>query len=392
MYKNAPTSDIDYYDDNVILDPYPFYKQMRDLAPAVWMNKHDVWFISRFEDVNASLRNAEVFCSGKGVSMNPEVNDGMHGNMVMQDDPAHAAMRKVFMEPMRPAGLAQIQENIRATADAHIEKLVKQKHFDAVKDLAWFLPLNIVTELIGVDEEGKANMLGWATGVFNAFGHPSNQRTKDGMSDVRALMNYVQQNVTRDMLVKGGWADRLFVAADEGKISQEQASYLMFDYMIPSLDTTINATSNAIWLFSKNPDQWDLLREDPSLIPNTINEIIRVEPPVRAFVRHLTKDFDVDGIALKKGDRAFVSYASGCRDERKFENPERFDIKRKNANNHLGFGRGVHMCAGANLARLEITSLLESLIERVSRFECEEPERIPHNTLRGIASLPTTAH
>ena len=392
MARNIPSSDLDYYGDDIILDPYPFYKQMRDLAPAVWLSKYDMWLISRYEDVNACLLNPEVFCSSRGVTMNPEMNAIQGGNMLMSDDPAHSEMRKVYMGPLDPKALGQIRETIQVSADAHIEKLVQQKHFDAVKDLAWFLPLTIVTDLIGLDEEGKANMLDWAAGAFDAFGHPSTARAQQGMIKMQALANYVQNKVTRDMLVKDGFADRLFTAADEGKIPASQPPLMMFDYIIPSLDTTINAISNAIWLFCENPDQWALIREKPALIPGAINEIVRMDPPIRAFSRVLTRDFDIDGIVLKEGDRAIMSYASGCHDERKFKDPDKFDITRKNVIDHLGFGKGVHSCAGANLARLEIRCVLESLINRVEWFECGEPRRVPHNTLRGMASLPTTVH
>jgi cytochrome P450 len=333
-----------------------------------------------------------VFCSGKGVTLNPDLNAGMGGNMVMQDAPTHTSMRKVFIKPLLPQGISEVRDQIKNSADAHIEKLVQRKHFDAVEDLSLFLPMNIVTNLIGIDDEGKENMLGWAAGVFNAFGHPDSPRTQTGMLDVKALMDYVQQKVTRDMLVKGGWGDLLFKAADEGKITHEQATFMMFDYMIPSLDTTINATSNAVWLFSENPEQWDLLRENPSLIPNAINEILRMEAPIRSFNRHLTKDFDIGGVTLKEGSSVFLSYASASLDERKFENPEKFDISRKNASEHVGFGMGPHSCPGSNLARLEIRSLLEGLLSRVKRFECGQPVRVPHNTLRGIKSLPVTVH
>lgn len=392
IIDSIPTSDMDYYADELILDPYPFYKKMRDFAPAVWLSRYDAWFVSRYEDVTAGLQNPDVFCSGKGVTLNPVVNEGMGGNMVMQDAPAHTSMRKVFIKPLLPQGISEVRDQIKTSAEAHIDKLVQRKHFDAVEDLSLFLPMNIVTNLIGIDDEGKENMLGWAAGVFNAFGHPDSPRTQAGMLDVKALMDYVQQKVTRDMLVKGGWGDLLFKAADEGKITHEQATFMMFDYMIPSLDTTINATSNAVWLFSKNPEQWDLLRENPSLIPNTINEILRMEAPIRSFTRSLAKDFEIEGITLKQGSYAFLSYASASLDERKFENPEKFDISRKNASEHVGFGMGPHSCPGSNLARLEIRSLLEGLLSRVKRFECGEPVRVPHNTLRGIKSLPVTVH
>jgi cytochrome P450 len=185
----------------------------------------------------------------------------------------------------------------------------------------------------------------------------------------------------------GSWADRIFQAAERGEVEPERCPVLMRDYLGPSLDTTIFATANLIMLFGKNPEQWDLVRNDPALIPNAINESLRLESPIRGFTRHLTTDAVIDGVSIPGGSRVLLLYASANRDERKWQDAERFDVRRR-ASDHLGFGNGTHMCAGLHLARLEMTALLEVLVGKVVRFEIGEPVLALNNVLRGLVSLP----
>jgi len=184
---------------------------------------------------------------------------------------------------------------------------------------------------------------------------------------------------------------KLYEAAEAGELRPEQVGPVMGDYLGPSLDTTILATGSTIALFAKHPDQWDKLRANPALIPNAVNEAIRLESPVQGFSRVLTDEFSVEDQRLHKGARVLVMYASGNRDERHWDDPERFDITRR-ANEQLGFGHGIHTCMGANLARMEISALLSALVRRVERFELHEETRISNNVLRGFKSLKLTAH
>lgn len=131
------------------------------------------------------------------------------------------------------------------------------------------------------------------------------------------------------------------------------------------------------------------MRADPSLIPNAINEAIQLETPMRAFSRYVASDFTIEGDTLLAGSRALIVYASANRDERKWQDAERFDVKRESAE-HVGFGLGTHMCAGGSLARMEMTTVLEALAKRVHRFELLEAKRDLHNTLRGLSRLRVT--
>ena len=168
-----------------------------------------------------------------------------------------------------------------------------------------------------------------------------------------------------------------------------QGPSLLLDYINPSLDTTIGAISHLLRLLADNPDQWDLLRADPTLIPHAINEAIRVESPVRGFTRVATADHRIDEVALPRGARVLMLFGSANRDERKWTDPERFDITRK-PSDHLGFGFGIHSCVGMNLARLEMRCLLEAMIPRVARIDVDTVTMSGNQVLRVIESMNAT--
>ena len=381
----VPTFNEDFWSDEVIGNPYPYYKQLRDLGPAVWLSQHDAWAITRHDSVREALRNGEVFSSAHGCMMNDQTNNAMEGVMLCSDDPVHRKLRNVFARPLMPAALAPLKIRLSELAERHIDKLIAGGTFDAVTDLAHFLPLSVVTELVGLSEEGKTNMLVWAAGIFNAFGPDTHVRTLKGIEILQQAFTYLQ-TVKRESLDPEGWGAALFAAADRGEVTYQSATAMLVDYVTPSLDTTINATSSAIWLFARNPDQWDKLRESPKLMSGFIDEVVRLESPIRAFSRYVTRDYEMGGVVLPAGSRALMLYACANRDERRYADPDRFDITR-DARDHVGFGFGTHLCAGMHLAKLEITVLFEILTRRVRRFKLLGEGRNLHNTLRGLATL-----
>ncbi len=389
-HRSGPVFAPDFWSDAVILDPYPHYDTLRSAGPAVWLAANGAWALTQYDTVRAALLDAATFSSASGCMMNEPMNAATQGIMLCSDDPEHLAMRRLFARPLQPKALAELRPRFEALAAAKVGTLLSGGSFDAVRDLAHFLPLAVVTELVGLDDEGRASMLTWAAGIFDAFGPLSSPRTLTGLEIAQQVIAYVRERVKRTNLVPGGWGEALFLAADRGEISETTARMMLVDYLTPSLDTTINATSAAIELFAKNPDQWDALRTDPTLIPHAINEVIRLESPIRAFARLVTRDVVIGDARLEAGDRALMLYACANRDPAKYLLPDRFDITRR-PSDHLGFGMGTHLCAGMHLAKLEITVLLETLLRRVARFEVAKPVRRPHNTLRGLASLETVA-
>jgi cytochrome P450 len=168
------------------------------------------------------------------------------------------------------------------------------------------------------------------------------------------------------------------------------AALASLDYMGPSLDTTVFGISSGVWLFANHPDQWDLVRNDPSLIPAAINEILRMEAPIQDFSRYVARDYDLDGVSLPEGSRAIIFYGAANRDPRQFPDPDRFDVRRDNAGRHMAFGAGPHACLGMNLARLEMRALFTALARKVTRFHVEVEERALNNILRGFSKLIVT--
>jgi cytochrome P450 len=390
MAVSRPESDIDLYTEEALLDPFPRYRDLRNLGGAVWLSRYNMFVLSRYDDVREALRNWEVFSSAAGVAMNEPMNAALAGNTLCSDEPLHDVLRGVITKPLSPIAVRSLSDEIDTEAERLVERLVAQKSFDAASDLGRHLPVSIVSNLVGLPESGRERMLDWAAANFDCFG-PLNERTMTAFETVKEMVDYAHKEAVPGKLKPGGWAAMIYEAADRGEISHAQCPAMMNDYMGPSLDTTIFAVSSAIWLFAQNPEQWDAVRADPSLIPNAVNEVLRLETPIQGFSRVATRDHVVDGVNIPAKSRVIVLYGSANRDERKWADLERFDVRRR-ASEHLAFGQGPHTCAGAPLARLEIKALLTALAKRVRRFELGETKRAINNVLRGFESVKVTVH
>ena len=390
MSKNVPDVDVDLYALDALDEPYDNYRLFRDTAAVVRLPKYDLYVLSRFTDVQAALKNTAIFSSASGAAMNDAMNHALTGAMLSSDEPLHGFLRSIVGRPFTPQRLAALREDMTRRAEALAERLCEQRDFDAATDLAQHLPLSVVSELVGLPEEGRDRMLIWAAATFNSFAPRGVPLAESALPIIQEMVAYAA-GCTPERVKPGSWTAQLYEAADRGEIDFARAGALMLDYLGPSLDTTIFATSNAVALFAKHPEQWRKLRGNPGKIPNAINEVVRLESPIQAFSRLVIEDFEIEGQTLEAGDRVLMMYGSANRDERRWDNPEAFDIERHNAD-HLGFGHGVHTCLGANLARLEISALLAALIKRVDHFEAHDSVRAINNLLRGYQSLRVTAH
>jgi cytochrome P450 len=199
------------------------------------------------------------------------------------------------------------------------------------------------------------------------------------------MFAWLATSCTPDRMLSGGFATTIHEAAARGDIPPEAVIPLMAGYSIPAFDTTISTIGSAIWLFARFPEQWDVVRSDPGLIPSAINEVLRFEAPIPLFARVLTTSYRN---LLEEGERVLLLFGSANRDERHFPDPDHFDVRR-NPVDHLTFGYGIHGCPGQGLAKMEIQAVLEALARRVSRFEIEAPPRRELNNMtRALASLP----
>lgn len=386
-----PTFDVDLYSDAVLDDPYDLYRELRNAGPVVHLSRYGFYALPRYDDVRAALGDWQRFSSAKGVAMNDQMNDILAGTVIATDPPEHMRLRKILERPIAPKEVAALRGRIVELAEALAARLSEMDAFDAASDLAHYLPLTVVSELIGLPEEGRQRILAWAAASFDIMAAAGAPRMEEAGHIMGEMMEYVMDPSLPERLRPDGWAARLFNAVETGEIAPGQPEVMIQGYLNPSLDTTIFATTNLIWLFARYPDQWQELRENPALVPRAINEAIRLESPIQHFSRVTTEDVQIDGSLIPAHSRILVMYGSANRDERHYQMAEKFDVRRENSD-HLGFGYANHMCVGMNLAKLEITALVQALLPRISRFELVDAKRARNNLLRGFESLKVRVH
>jgi cytochrome P450 len=384
----APSLDIDLFEDSAVDDPWPGYQRVRDAGPVVFLERYDVWAMARYDEVRASLRDWETYSSAQGTALNARANARTEGRLLTSDPPLHDQLRSVLAHRLLPRQLRQISGTIDDTAEQLVDGLLGQDEFDAVTDLAQALPLNIVLDLIGLPQEGRDKILGWADAAFAAQG-PEGPATDAAWPRLEEQLAFLATQATRDQLTPGSMGRAIYEAADEGRIPHSSCLPLMSAYATAGLDTTINAIGSVVYYFANHPDQWEIVRARPELIPNAFNEILRIESPVQFFTRVTTRPVEVDGTTLPEGARVLMMFASANRDERRWEDPTTFDVTRLAAE-HLAFGYGVHGCAGQALARFEGHAVLKALADRVAGFEVHSAERRLHPLIRGFKSLQTS--
>lgn len=378
-------ADIDLFSDEVLLDPYPAYQAMRESGAVVHSTRYGVWVVPRYAEVRSVLRDWRTFSSAAGTAMDDEVNRLRAGNIISTDPPEHDALRDVLSAQLSARALGALQGDIEARAQSLVDALVASGGGDIVTGLAEPLPLHVVADLVGFPPEGREGLLTWVEASFNTFG-PMNQRTRESIPKLQGVWSYLRSVSEPGRLAPGGLGAAIFAAAERGAITPEQRLPLLFAYATAGIDTTVNALSSAVWLLAGHRDQWEALRQDPSLAAGAMNETLRLESPIQCFTRLAGTDSRIADTAIPAGSRVLVLFGSANRDERKWTDPDRFDIRRAAAD-HVAFGYGVHSCAGQYLARLEGQIVLSVLARSVTSISVVGAERKRNNVLRGFRHL-----
>jgi cytochrome P450 len=385
--RGIPRYGNNIYTTDAIVDPYPHYARLRQLGPVVWLSRHRVYALPRYTECKAVLRDDETFLSGKGVALNRLTNLMSRGTTLISDGAEHDQRRKLVAHRLLPRALHGLEEDVATLAAQVVDSVLTQGEVDGVEDLAYALPMAVVPDLIGWPRDQRDHLLPWGAATFNILG-PMNRHAITSLHASLRMLLFSRRVVRERSLIEGSVGHEVLLAADAGKVSRSECAPLMIDYIAPSLDTTISAISNALHLFATHPDQWQLLREDCSRIPNAVNEVLRYESPLRAFSRLAARDADVADHTIPAGARVLVIYSSANRDEREWDDPDTFDI-RHDANRQLAFGQGAHACAGQGLARLETQAMLRALVERVERIELSAPPTWAiNNVIRRHERLP----
>lgn len=385
-----PELDIDPFDPAFLADPFAFHPALRDTAPLVWLPSIGCYAMARHAEVTAALKDHATFVSGRGVGLADFAREEpwrAPSLLLEADPPLHDRTRGLMQRIASLPALRKVMPEWQAKADTLIESLVGTGPFDAVPALAEAFPLSVFPDLIGLREEGRENLIPYATVAFNAFG-PRNALLAEAMDAARDATEWVAQSCKRDMLTPGGWGAQVYDAADRGECSHDEAERLVRSFLTAGVDTTVNGIATVVQAFAAFPDQWQRLRAEPALARKAVEESLRWGGTVQTFFRTTARDVDIAGSTIPEGAKVLLFLAAANRDPRRWDDPDRFDIGRQ-ASGHVGFGFGIHQCLGQMVARMEAEAVVNALLPRVAEIRGTAPVTYRlNNTLHAIGTLP----
>jgi 4-methoxybenzoate monooxygenase (O-demethylating) len=386
----CPRSELDPFSDEFLADPFPFLDELREAGPVVHLDRYGAFAVARHDQVQAVLRDPRVFSSaaGTGLANIAVENPWRKPSILLEvDPPVHTRNRKVVARALAPRSLTYLQGIFDTKAEELASGLVTRGSFDAVPDLAEIFPTRVFPDAFGIRRDGRKQLLAYGAMVFNGQG-PRNHLFESSMVGAEDVIGWITEQCSRSSLRPDGLGALIYAGADAGEVTEDEAALLVRSFLSAGLDTTVSALALGVLDFVRFPGQWQALREDPSLARGAFEEVVRIEAPVMNFFRTTTEPVELAGTSLPAGAKVMVSFAGANRDPRRWEQPDRFDIRRKTAG-HLGYGTGVHNCVGQVIARMEGEAVLRALAARVSSWHLTgEPRPRLNNSLRGLDTLP----
>jgi len=385
--KEAYVLDDDIFNAGAVRNARTVDDNLRELAPVVKLSRENITMIARYDHVSAGLRDWKSFSSTSRPWHDPK---SVRPELLLTDDPPkHTGVRAVVANALSPKALSKMAEAFRADAQALVTGLKAKSGsvIDAVAEITRPFVYKVLPDLLGIPVAGREHMYAFGNMVWATMG-PMNELFADAMRDTEAVIEWAVQCCRRENLDPDGLGMQMFLAADRGEITQDEAQLLVGILLSAAADTTIITMANAIRAFSIYPDQYQLIRANPTLVRAAFEESLRWDSPSRMAGRIAMRDVEIDGIVIPKGERCGLMFAAANRDPRKWTDPDRFDVQRDNRG-HVGWGYGVHSCVGRVLAGLEADALLGAIVTHVERFEpAGEPEPWMTTIGHGPEKLP----
>ena len=392
MSRPIPEFDVDPFNRASVRNARVVDDRLRELAPVVRLPGEDVLMLARFEHVASGLRDWKTFSSTSRPwhdpkSVRPEV-------LLTDDPPKHTRVRAVVANALSRSALAKMAQEFRAQADAvlsHLrQKALRDEPLDAVADLTQPFVYQVLPDLLGLQRQGREHLYTFGNMVWATMG-PMNELFHEVMQDTGEVLKWVDRSCERANLAAGSLGMAMYEAADRGEVSREEAKLLVGTLLAAAADTTVMTLANTIRAFCVFPDQYALVRSEPSLVRAAFEESLRWDSPSRMAGRIATREVEVDGYIIPEGARCGLMFAAANRDPRQWREPDRFDVRRNNLHS-LGFGYGLHACVGRVLALLEAEALLDAVVRAVTRFESAgEPKPWMTTVGHGPERLPIRA-
>jgi cytochrome P450 len=380
-------SDEDPFSAAAVRDARAVDDRLRELAPAVKLSRENITLLTRYEQVSAGLRDWKTFSSTSRPWHDPK---SVRPELLLTDDPPkHTAVRAVIAEALSPRALAKMGEALRADAEALVLRLREKSGttIDAMAEITRPFVYKVLPDLLGIPLAGRENMYAFGNMVWATLG-PVNELFHAAMKDLGPVIEWARRCCSRENLTPGSLGMQMFLAADRGEISEDEAKLLVGILLSAAADTTVMTLGNAIRAFALFPEQYQLVRADVSLVRPAFEESLRWDSPSRMAGRITVRDVEIEGVAIPKGERCGLMFAAANRDPRQWSHPDRFDVRRDNRG-HLGWGQGIHACVGRVLAGLEADALLGAVARHIRSFETAgEPEPWMTTIGHGPEKLP----
>lgn len=389
-FDQIPRLDIDPFSAEMIAEPYEMHEQIREAGPLAYIPKYDLLVAGRHAEVQAVLSDWETFISSAGVGLanfRHEKPFRPKSLLLEADPPDHTAVRTVISRILSPKTVQQLREMFQTEAEIMMKRLLELGTIDGMKDFAEHFPLKIFPDAVGLESEGRENLLVYGDMVFNALG-PRNELFEKSMERLLPVSSWIMEHCERSALRPDGLGELIYRAADAGEITHQQAPMLVRSFLSAGVDTTIYGMANTLLTLAKHPQEYAKLHANPALARQAFEESLRYESALQMIFRTSSRDTELAGHSIPSDKKILAFLGAANRDPRKWTDASSFNIDR-NPVGHMVFGTGIHGCVGQVIARMEGEIALRTLAKYVKHIELAGPyERHPNNSLRGMRSLP----
>ena len=385
-------------DPNFIANPYPTYKELRERDPYHPSPLTKAMVLSRYEDVDAILRNYKSFSNERGPvgsrnrrGIGEQIENELQPSMLSLDPPDHTRLRSLVSRAFTPRQIAKMEDHIRETAHSLLDEVDGQNEFDLMSNLASLLPTVVIAEMIGVPTKDRQQFKEWSDQFARVLEPNLTENELGRVFDTAQLFDGYFRDIVADHREnpRDDLVSRLIEAEEEGDhLTEDEMIVTLRLLLVAGNETTTNLIGNGLKALLEHPDQLELLREQPELLDNAIEELLRYDSPVQVDGRTTLDEFTIDRHTLKPGRPVSLLIGGANRDPEEFRDPETLDITREDVGN-ISFGRGIHHCLGAPLARLEGKIAFEAMLERFDDISlgARTPVYKPNIVLRGLRHL-----
>jgi cytochrome P450 len=390
------------WDVSFVANPYPVYTMLREHHPVLYDESTDHWLISRYQDVNALLRDRRFGRTYAHVASHTEMGRPedpewhapfwwlIRNGILDMEPPDHTRVRRLVSKAFTPRMVEGLKPSIQRIIDGLINEVAGAGEMDLVKEIAEPLPVAVIAEMLGVPERDRHLLRPWSAEICLMYElNPSDDFTRRAVRASQEFTEYLRGLSRRRRAdPKDDLISAMAQVVDEGdRLTEGELIGTCVLLLNAGHEATVNVTGNGWWALFRNPDQLALLRRDHSLIPLAVEELMRYDTPLQMFERWVLEEFDLHGQTIPRGAELGLLFGSANHDPMEFDHPDRLDIARKH-NPHLSFGAGIHFCLGAPLARVELEASFRTLLRRLPELELvEEPQWKPAYIIRGLKEL-----